>query len=287
MYSIVFSGGSTKIPLHVGAYKAITECNVVFDELWGNSCGSIIVSAIACGLDYNQMEEIVMDLNFSKLTKQTWLEYIINIFFKSGLVNGANLEKFLKTLFGDKKFTDIDINLNIMGHSLRRRTYVIFNKEYTPEMKLVDAVRISTAIPLFFTPVKINKQNMPFNDPFGYPDKEDWFVDGGLSKGFPVDLVDSKKNLIGHVIQAPNKFDANKCNFKDMAFVILSQIMEQSCENSIRSIMRMDNNRNLFIIRTIWDKPEYEFEISGREKQDMIQLGYTNMKNALNNKVGV
>jgi len=285
MYSMVFSGGSTKIPLHVGAYKAITEHDIVFDEIWGNSCGSIIAGVAACGMSHGQMKEIVMGMDFSTLTKQTWIEYILNILFRSGLVSGYNLERFLQGLFGETKFNDIDIKLNIMGHSLKRRTYVVFNKTNTPNMKIRDAVRISTAIPLFFTPVKISKKNSPFvNDIYGIQHDEDWYVDGGLSKGFPVDLVDKNKNFIGHVIQAPNKFNSNDCNFKDMALVILSQLMEQSCENSIRSAIDSNNdNRKILIVITQWDKPEYEFSISDSEKTTMMDLGYSNMKNALEN----
>jgi len=57
----------------------------------------------------------------------------------------------------------------------------VFSPEHTPRMRVVDAVRRSMSIPLFFSAVR--------------DDREDVFVDGGVINNYPVKLFDREKYL--------------------------------------------------------------------------------------------
>ena len=57
----------------------------------------------------------------------------------------------------------------------------VYSPEHTPRMRVVDAVRRSMSIPLFFRAVR--------------DDREDVFVDGGVINNYPVKLFDRDKYL--------------------------------------------------------------------------------------------
>ena len=69
MKTLVLSGGSTKIPLHVGAYKALHEKGMMFNTIWGNSCGSIMAAAISVGMQFEKIEKLALEIDFGELTK--------------------------------------------------------------------------------------------------------------------------------------------------------------------------------------------------------------------------
>ena len=74
----------------------------------------------------------------------------------------------------------------------------VYSPEHTPRMRVVDAVRRSMSIPLFFSAVR--------------DDREDVFVDGGVINNFPVKLFDRDKYLSNTELKRVPKYyqDENK-----------------------------------------------------------------------------
>ena len=67
------------------------------------------------------------------------------------------------------------------GTNLSTHFGKVFSIERTPEMSIVEAVRISMSIPLFFAVVR--------------DERGDVFVDGGVLNNFPIKLFDRKKYI--------------------------------------------------------------------------------------------
>lgn len=260
--SLVLSGGSTKIPLHVGALMAIDEKKIIFDSIYANSAGSIIGSLLASNYTVNQIYYIILKTDFSKLAYQSLPDKLINIFSGISLVPGDRLLSFFYEIFGPRTLSDVVVDLNLMTHSLDDRSYVILNKANFPTLSLALAVRASVSMPLFFDPIKIGDK---------------YFIDGGISKDFPVDLVPSDQEFIGHLIQNTNDKNAwiNK-NIIQFGLSLIGQFIQSNVEESIR-----DCKAKGIIIKSEYNLSMTKFSIDNFEKIAMINLGYDNTKTAL------
>ena len=91
--TICFSGGGTKALVFIGAVKALIDKNVIklknIKKFVGTSAGSIISFLLAIGYTPFELEEFVLNFNFSKLEPKN-----INcddLFTNYGLDNGNNL----------------------------------------------------------------------------------------------------------------------------------------------------------------------------------------------------
>ncbi len=262
--ALVFSGGSTKLPLHVGVVKYLEERNIQYSSLYGNSAGSIICAALAIGFNFNDLKQLVITTDFAKLLKQSVWEYIKNIFTSSGLNSGNKLQDLLYKNLGQATFKELDKDLNIIGHSLSESSWVVFNKLNTPDMPIAKAARISSSIPILFAPIQY---------------KNDYYVDGGISKDFPCDLI-KEDFYIGHLIQSENKWNNNLTTLKDMAGVVLQQLIQSNCEDSIK------HAPDGIVIRTNYEKSMLDFNVDIQEKLSMINLGYLNAEASLNSWLG-
>lgn len=270
--ALVLSGGSTKIGLHVGAYKAIQEAGLEVSSFYGCSAGSIIAGFLASGMLYDELYDIYMRTDFFKFLKQSWLEFLWGIFFSPGVISGRNMMSFLNNVFKKTTLSETPKELHIMGHSLSKRSWVLLNRKTSPEMPVAVAIRISTSIPLLFRPYKYKKK-CPHGEDYHY----DWFVDGGLSKDFPIDLVPAGSEFIGHLIQAPNEYDWGKLTLKQMFSIVLDQLVQSNVEGAIRTV---PPERGI-IVRSNYNKSALDFKVSAKEKEDMAIMGYENMKQAL------
>lgn len=267
MTTLVFSGGSTKAVLHVGALKAINELGSGYETLFGNSAGSIIAALIAVGKPYDEIENIVFHTDFRSLIKNSFVEKVYNVFLGSGLVRGARIEFFFREIIGKKKFSDLEkYDLNIIAHCLRGSgNYVVFNKKNTPDLEIWRAVRASTSIPVLFSPYKIG---------------DDFYVDGGVSKDFPVDLVRQNDSYIAHLINDDSiDVDWSKARLSQTMAVFIKQLIEANVKSSIREC----HKRGL-IVRSSYRKSFLDFSLSHDEKMTMLKIGYINTKNAFNKK---
>lgn len=260
------SGGSTKIIIHVGAYKALVDNDVEITRVYGTSAGSIVAACIAAGYTVEELEKIIFKTDFKKFLKQSFFEYIYNFFYRSGLVSGSYKFNYLKALFKGLTFRDLKIDLNVVGHSLTKNTWVVFNKRTCPDMSVATAVHISSSIPVVFAPVKYYCPRAK---------KYDWYVDGGLSKNFPLDLIRGQK-YIGHVLDGREDHDWEKVSSLKMFSVSFSQIIKSNVEEAIR-----DSHKDGLIVKSKWQKSMVDFNVPYKEKKKMLEYGYKNMSDAL------
>ena len=69
----------------------------------------------------------------------------------------------------------------MLGTNLSTGYGEVFSVEHTPNMRILDAVRVSMSIPLFFSAVRAASGDV--------------YVDGGLMNNYPVKLFDRRKYL--------------------------------------------------------------------------------------------
>lgn len=253
----VFSGGSTKAPLHVGAVQAMEEAHLPLKYFYGNSAGSIIAACLAIGYDFLALYKLALQMDFKKLLKGS---KFLGIIRNNYINDGKAILDFYHGIYGDKTFRSANHNLYIVGHSLAERSYKIFSKETTPDLEIYKAVRASSSVPMLFQPYEINGE---------------LFTDGGMSCDFPVDHVPTYTKYVGHLIQSP----ANVLKWDtpiEYGLAIIDQIIQSNVESSIKRA-----HKNGIIIRTQFELPITKFDIDFADKEVMVELGYKTVKDNL------
>lgn len=167
--SVSFSGDGVAGFTQVGVLIKISEiCNYKnfvnqIKEINGCSMGSIIGLLFSIGLDPKEMLRIIKNtFDF----KNVFNPDIKNIFNGNGFDNGDTLSKYVKNILertcgnGDITFEEHYNKYNnlytVLVFNLTKVKFEYMNNINTPSMKIVDAIRMSTSIPLLFTSILYN-----------------------------------------------------------------------------------------------------------------------------------
>lgn len=155
---LALSGGSTLGIAHVGVLKALAEEGIPIDFISGTSAGALVAGCHAFGMTPDQMEETMKSLNWRKLSRFAYS--------KLGVRSNKPMEAFLIDLLGD-----VDIDKALIPLAIVATDIVTHEKVILRHSRLVDAVRASTCIPGYFTPVEVNGRLL---------------VDGWLTENLPL-----------------------------------------------------------------------------------------------------
>jgi len=293
--TICLSAGGIHSFSFLGALKYLINYNYIdmnkIHTFIGCSGGAILAYLLAMNYQVNNIIYFITinDLNFIKDM------YINNLFYNYGIDKGEKI-MYLITFFLKKKFNKDDItfmelykltnnNLIINGTKIvnNKTEEVIFNKDNTPNMSVLSAIRISISIPIIYTPV--------------YYDNN-YYIDGAISNFFPYNHcnIDTTLGLCMNTINLINPLHfifytltkpREKYEYKYVIFIdiinksdfnistdyinFLISHGEESCKNKIKS--NFDNtlfNRTLYynniyyliisvlsifiIFKFLWDK---------------------------------
>jgi len=266
--NIVFSGACTKIFLFIGFLKYINEhYPYILDSLinyCGTSSGSLIASGLALGFSIEEMEELLIKLDFTQF-KDIDSDSILTFFDNCGLDNCGQFEKLFRIMI-KKKVGDENINFNdlylktkknliIVATNLNKRQASYFSHVNTPYVKVVDAIIASISLPILYYPKKIDGE---------------LYLDGGITKHFPIDYFkDSKDETIGALVMSNDSYN----DLKDFSQIIYSVVfcgIENQCKEIIKeyqkykNIVIMDNEIN-----------STDFAINKETKIKTINDGYS------------
>lgn len=200
----VFEGGGVKGIGLVGAFAAIQAAGYEIQNLAGTSAGAIVASLIAVGYSANEIEEHLNHLDYNRFKDQTLIDKmglfgkILSVFSDYGIYKGDYFVEWLggllkakgKTVFGDiktecseekYKYKFQAIVSDITDHRLMVLPNDLASFGIDPDnFSIVEAVRMSMSIPVFFKPYKLT-------DSAG---KIHYIVDGGVLSNYPIWLLD-------------------------------------------------------------------------------------------------
>lgn len=188
--NLVFEGGGVKGIAYVGALKELEQLGVLkrIIRVGGTSAGAIMAVLLAFGYSIDECTTVLWDLDFRTFVDPSprWVVNLCRVLRRYGWCKGHAFEQWLATLARDKSFPpDVTFSqlgeregptLYIIGTNLSTRLAEVFSAEQTPAMSVVDAVRRSMSIPLYFAAVR-NRLG-------------DVFVDGGVFDNYPIKLFD-------------------------------------------------------------------------------------------------
>lgn len=277
-HELCLSGGGIKLISFIGTLKFLIHNNYInfkkIKRIIGVSAGSIFGFLISIGYSIQELEEFVLNFNFSKLLPKLNTEDLI---FKYGLSDTETIKNVFKILLKKKlnitsiNFIDLynlsNIKLDVGVSNLTTNTFEIWNYKNTPYFSVIDAVAISCTIPIVFKPIKINNNI---------------YVDGGVLNNFPIQYINKHNysNIIGIVATFETK------NNIDNIFDYLYKIVHTVVSNHNNIIIQ--NYKNIIDIITVNSQINtLEFNV----QQDMlikdIDSGYQQAKLFFQNKTKI
>lgn len=210
---LVLEGGGVKGIALAGAIEVLEERGYRVNRVAGSSAGSIAGALATAGIPATTMVKVLRETNYRRFEDGPWwtrtlLGKGLSILLHNGIHRGAYLREWLDEqlaahgepgrtgTFADLRYTDPEPEIDVTGaHAYRlvvtvsdltagRLRYLPMDADdvgSTPDtLRVMDAVRASTSIPLFFRPVR-------WKNAFGKPAV---LVDGGLLSNFPVSVFD-------------------------------------------------------------------------------------------------
>ncbi len=161
--ALVLSSGSSRGMAHVGAIRALLENDYQITSIAGTSMGAIIGGMYAAG-KLDEIEQWCLGLNRRHL-----IQLIDFAPTNNSLVKGNKIIEEWEEIIGDVRIEDLPIPLTIIATDVNTGQEVLFEKGL-----LIDAIRASMSLPLFFRPFRHEKHLL---------------VDGGLSNPLPLNRV--------------------------------------------------------------------------------------------------
>ncbi|WP_245851224.1 patatin-like phospholipase family protein [Brachybacterium vulturis] len=210
---LVLEGGGVKGIALAGALEVLEERGYRVNRVAGSSAGSIAGALATAGIPVNQIAQILRETDYRRFEDGPWWTRTLpgkalSILLFNGINPGTYLRDWLEEqlslhgapgrtgTFADLRYQDPDPGAEVWGPrayrlvvtvsdlSAGRLRYLPLDAEIigsTPDaLRVVDAVRASASIPLFFRPVR--RKNLR--------GKPTVLVDGGMLSNFPVSVFD-------------------------------------------------------------------------------------------------
>lgn len=189
--NLVFEGGGVKGIAYVGAMQILAQRGMLegIRRVGGTSAGAINALILALGCDVSEQNQILRSTDFKRFMDDSFgvIRDIRRLARNFGWHKGEFFEGWVaelvkektgskRTTFGDLREMDRP-DLYVIGTNLSTGFAEVFSHERHADMPLVQAVRISMSIPLFFAAVR-------------HGPRDDVYVDGGVQLNYPVKLFD-------------------------------------------------------------------------------------------------
>lgn len=273
--TLTLAGGGSRDVAIIGSLNYLNEKNILqnIKKFSGTSAGAIIITLLVINYTPKQIENTIFSQD-SSLVKESFFKIIYNIFTNYGIYSGNKTYAYLESLFEAKGFnkaitfkelySKTNKILTLTGTSLSEQDTFYFNCFTTPDMKVIDAVRISISIPIYFSSIT-----------YTFNSQQHCFVDGGLLNNFPLyyydicdlsnkwifkssDLQIQKKNLISKELLLID--DSTFTN--TIGIILRNKVQDQKILRNINTFFQdyhiINNIKDFFtsLMNTILDKIE-------------------------------
>ena len=203
---LVLAGGGVKGIGHAGAVAALREAGYTFPRVAGTSAGAIVGALVAAGMSVPRMEEVIRGVSWQRFRDPHVRDRIplvgpgASVLLQNGIYEGRYLREWLGNeleQLGVSTFADLRVDdpqadgedtwkLVVMAADITRGELVRLPWDCSrygldpDDMLVVDAVRASMSIPIFFEPFTLEHAD----------GESSTLVDGGLLSNYPIDVFD-------------------------------------------------------------------------------------------------
>jgi len=265
---LVLSGGGAKGFAHIGVLKEIDKAGIKIDYIGGTSMGSIIGALYASGYTGEQIEKLVLDIDFTSLMQDLIprnakpyfdKEFGEHSFFTLPVKNGVPqlptaiskgqnildlFSRVLQHVDDVKDFSKLPIPFFCVATNAETGDGVLLESGSLPM-----AIRASGSFPTLLSPVTIDGKLL---------------IDGGIVNNFPADIMKAKG--MDYIIGVDVQGELLKKNELNSVVELLNQIAAYKIfENSSKAIRHV----NVHIKPNIEDYSVISFE----KTKEIIDIG--------------
>lgn len=266
--TICLSGGGVKGFSFLGALDYLelnSYININEINNWiGTSAGSILSYLFTLGYTVLEIRDFILDFNFNKIQPEPTID---NLLVDFGIDDGSKLmliiigflkEKYeIEDITFEEHFKLTNKKLTIIGTNFSKGTEGIFNYENTPLMSVLTAVRISSSVPIIFTPVLY---------------ESDYWIDGGFVNNFPIKYCNPKTTLGIYIKNSCcNKLNSIFSLINGCIAILADTISKKNCTDEYPYIIEINNFMQEFT----------NFNLDRDKKLKIINLGQTFAKKYL------
>jgi predicted patatin/cPLA2 family phospholipase len=274
--TIYFNGGCIRGIGYIGFLYYLEKNDLIknIKTMRGTSMGALIIAFYLIGYDSKSMIQKLIEIDLTEIVDIEFSK-VLN---RSSLLEGKGMEKILKKFIKCKNCKDITfsqlyektgIHFTVTGSDIVNYKSVNFNHETFPDMKLVTALRITSAIPFVFPPIKY---------------KDGLFTDGCLFDMFNQDY-DNDNLLYVCLNDRKEAVEENTPLHKFGPMIIggifkyLSDTMMNKCKNSIElqiddEIDNFDFGASSDILISLFNQG-YESSLNFFEKNKQLFISMT------------
>jgi predicted patatin/cPLA2 family phospholipase len=237
--TIYFNGGCIRGIGYIGFLYYLEKNDLIKDikTMRGTSMGALILAFYLLGYDSKSMVKKLIEIDLKQIVDMEFS----NILSRSSILEGKGMKNILKKFMKCKNCKNItflqlykktNINFTVTGSDVVNYKSVNFNHEFSPNMKLITALRITSAIPFVFPPIRY---------------KDGLYTDGCLFDMFNQDY-DNDNLLYVCINDYKETLEENIPLYKFGPMVIggifkyLSDNMLHKCKNSVE--LHIDENIN-------------------------------------------
>jgi NTE family protein len=178
---------------YVGALEVLEREGILKDikRVAGTSAGALVAVLISLGYTAQELKDILWNINFQNFLDSSWglvrntARFIEDYGWYKGEFFRELVAGYIKEKTGNSESTFKDLakskdfrGLSLIGSDLSTGYSKVFSNEFTPNVKVADAARISMSIPLFFKAVR------------GVNGDGHIYVDGGLLDNYAIKVFD-------------------------------------------------------------------------------------------------
>jgi hypothetical protein len=267
--SLCLSGGGITGFVHLGVLHYLDEHRLSghIDTLVCTSIGAVIGTLYSIGIKPKDIHEKMLNIN-NDIMQYSHIEDFFSTF---GMETGEYFIAQLTDVFLEykrnpkmtlghvaKKYKK---RLIITGTNLSQHSIEYFTPESHPHMRVLDALRISIAIPFLFTSIVHNG---------------DYFVDGGLRDNFPIEYcINDLKNRYPHFTRIENYVFGSHIesmipkqikNLEDYLYAIFACCLKQTDEKQ-----RMNAMCTIYV--TVSNVSSMDFDADTSIRNDLFRRG--------------
>lgn len=266
--TIYFSGGGTRGMSFSGVLKTLEEYNLLdeIDTIIGVSIGSMVATALSLGVSWKDLYNSFFDFNVATCA-HIEIEHLLT---KFGLDCGKKfMTQFIKIFkkYSGKKNLTFKEHYELTGKKLiissacvNDQTTHYFDYQTAPNLKIINAVRMSISLPFYFTSQKYQRKHM---------------IDGSTFEHFPIKLFGDPETFLGiNIIQS------SITTFTPIKGIdsFISNIVGGTRKQIAKMERLIVNQQNYKIIDLICDEPLLDFQNKKSLKIRLFQNGYDTSK---------
>jgi len=276
---ISLSGGGMRGLAHIGALEILQERGLLkaVKEYIGISAGSFCAFAVCIGCTLSELRTVSALLDFSlmqSLTPETAFKFLDTFGFDSG----ENLERLLTVLMKSKGFSPgltfgelaaiKAPRLRVFATDLNTCMPVEFSAVKSPDVRIIQALRASMSIPIYFTPVTGSNGHL--------------LVDGGVITHVPFSLLprEERETTLNITFRHDHMMKKEVATLPDY----LEQIYGSLHRYHYTELERAWHHRTVFI--PCGEFPSTYFQASTDEKIALMDSGRAGMEEFLDKSTG-